>query len=76
MCIRDSVVIDEDIEHSAGWAQLRWLARTVKAESSWTVPVMGSSGLIGVITILRPTKGVPQRDELDLVRLDVYKRQL
>jgi hypothetical protein len=30
---------------------------------------MGSSGLIGVITILRPTKGVPQRDELDLVRL-------
>jgi signal transduction histidine kinase/ABC-type multidrug transport system ATPase subunit len=67
--VSEQVVVDEDIERSAGWAQLRWLARTVKAESSWTVPVMGSSGLIGVITILRPTKGVPQRDELDLVRL-------
>jgi signal transduction histidine kinase/ABC-type multidrug transport system ATPase subunit len=67
--VSEQVVVDEDIEHSAGWAQLRALARTVKAESSWTVPVMGSSGLIGVITILRPTKGVPQRDELDLVRL-------
>jgi signal transduction histidine kinase/ABC-type multidrug transport system ATPase subunit len=67
--VSEQVVVDEDIEHSAGWAQLRGLARTVKAESSWTVPVMGSSGLIGVITILRPTKGVPQRDELDLVRL-------
>ena len=67
--VSEQVVVDEDIEHSAGWAYLRGLARTVKAESSWTVPVMGSSGLIGVITILRPTKGVPQRDELDLVRL-------
>jgi signal transduction histidine kinase/ABC-type multidrug transport system ATPase subunit len=67
--VSEQVLVDEDIEHSAGWAQLRGLARTVKAESSWTVPVMGSSGLIGVITILRPTKGVPQRDELDLVRL-------
>ncbi len=67
--VSELVVVDEDIEHSAGWTQLRGLARTVKAESAWTVPVMGSSGLLGVITILRPTKGVPQRDELDLVRL-------
>jgi signal transduction histidine kinase/ABC-type multidrug transport system ATPase subunit len=65
----EQVVVDEDIEHSASWAPVRWLARAVKAESSCAVPVMGSSGLIGVITILRPAKGAPQRDELDLVKL-------
>ncbi len=67
--VTEQVVVDDDVERSARWGQLRRLARSAKVESSWAVPVMGSSGLIGVITILRPTKGAPQRDELDLVRL-------
>lgn len=67
--VTEQVVVDDDVERSPRWAHLRRLARSAKAESSWAVPVMGSSGLIGVITILRPTKGAPQRDELDLVRL-------
>ena len=67
--VTGQVVVDDDVERSARWAHLRRLARAAKVESSWAVPVMGSRGLIGVITILRPTKGAPQRDELDLVRL-------
>lgn len=67
--VTEQVVVDDDVERSPRWAQLRSLARSAKVESCWAVPVMGSSGLIGVITILRPTKGAPQRDELDLVRL-------
>jgi signal transduction histidine kinase/ABC-type multidrug transport system ATPase subunit len=67
--VTEQVVVDDDVERSPRWAQLRRLARSAKVESSWAVPVMGSSGLIGVITILRSTKGAPQRDELDLVRL-------
>ncbi len=67
--VTEQVVVDDDVERSPRWAQLRRLAKSAKVESSWAVPVMGSSGLIGVITILRSTKGAPQRDELDLVRL-------
>jgi signal transduction histidine kinase/ABC-type branched-subunit amino acid transport system ATPase component len=36
---------------------------------SWSVPVMGPSGLSGVITVFRPDTRAPQRDELDLVTL-------
>ena len=35
--------------------------------SSWSVPVLGPSGLSGVITVFRTQHGAPQRDELDLV---------
>src|SRR5215470_14738518 len=52
---------------SAAWAPFRRLAREAKISSSWAVPVLGPSGLIGVITVFRPATGRPQRDELDLV---------
>ena len=61
-------VIDNERAGSA-WAPLSYLARTVKAKSSWSVPVLGSSGLPGVITMFLQRTGVPQRDELDLVTL-------
>jgi signal transduction histidine kinase/ABC-type multidrug transport system ATPase subunit len=63
------VVVVDDVEHSPRWKALKWLARSVKVESSWSVPVMGGDGLIGVITVLLPAKGAPKRDELDLARL-------
>ena len=43
------------------------LAKTVNVASSWSVPVLGPSGLIGVITVFRAEHGAPQLDELDLV---------
>src|SRR5206468_10345725 len=49
------------------WAPFRDLARAAKVGSSWAVPVLGPSGLIGVITVFREVTGRPQRDELDLV---------
>src|SRR5208282_2380394 len=35
----------------AAWAPLRDLARAAKVVSSWSVPVMGPGGLVGVITL-------------------------
>jgi signal transduction histidine kinase len=45
------------------------VARAAKVTSSWSVPVLGPSGLAGVITVFRSVTGQPQRDELDLVTL-------
>ncbi|HEY1347542.1 MAG TPA: ATP-binding cassette domain-containing protein, partial [Streptosporangiaceae bacterium] len=61
------VVVDDNVRASAAWAPFRVLAREAKISSSWAVPVLGPSGLIGVITVFRPATGRPQRDELDLV---------
>src|SRR5215470_16792241 len=61
------VVVDDNVRASAAWAPFRDLAREAKISSSWAVPVLGPSGLIGVITVFRPATGRPQRDELDLV---------
>ena len=37
--------------------------------SSWSVPVLGPGGLLGVITVFRATAGKPRRDDLDLASL-------
>jgi signal transduction histidine kinase/ABC-type branched-subunit amino acid transport system ATPase component len=51
------------------WAPFSDLARAAKVVSSWSVPVMGPGGLLGVITVFRGVTGQPNRDELDLVTL-------
>src|SRR5262249_59420857 len=61
------VVVDDNVRASTSWAPFRDLARAAKIRSSWAVPVLGPSGLIGVITVFRQVTGRPQRDELDLV---------
>jgi len=61
------VVVDDNVRASASWEPFRDLARAAKVRSSWAVPVLGPSGLIGVITVFRQVTGRPQRDELDLV---------
>ena len=53
----------------AAWAPFSDLARAAKVVSSWSVPVMGPGGLLGVITVFRSVTGQPNRDELDLVTL-------
>ncbi len=60
-------VIADKVRTGAVWRSFRDLAKTVKVASSWSVPVLGPSGLSGVITVFRTAQGAPQRDELDLV---------
>lgn len=61
--------IDEDVETSRAWARFAAVRRRAAIRSSWSVPLMGPSGLIGVITGCQPTVGRPQRDQMDLVSL-------
>ena len=63
----ERTVIADNLRAGAAWRSFRDLAKTVKVASSWSVPVLGPSGLIGVITVFRAEHGAPQRDELDLV---------
>jgi len=62
-------VIEDNVRAAAAWAPFSDLARAAKVASSWSVPVMGPGGLVGVITVFRSATGAPQRDELDLVTL-------
>jgi signal transduction histidine kinase len=60
-------VVADNVRAGPAWRSFRDLAKTVKVASSWSVPVLGPSGLSGVITVFRAEHGAPQRDELDLV---------
>ncbi|HWG00251.1 MAG TPA: ATP-binding cassette domain-containing protein [Trebonia sp.] len=63
-------VIEDNIPARPGsWAVFGGLAKSAKVASSWSVPVLGPDGLLGVITVFRSTTGKPQRDDLDLARL-------
>ena len=53
----------------AAWAPFAELAKSAKVASSWSVPVLGPGGLLGVITVFRATAGKPRRDDLDLATL-------
>ncbi|MHB1738293.1 MAG: ATP-binding cassette domain-containing protein [Actinomycetes bacterium] len=63
------VVLDTDARTAGSWAPFGDLARASGVGSSWAVPVMGRSGLVGVITVFRPVAGRPRGDELNLVTL-------
>jgi signal transduction histidine kinase/ABC-type multidrug transport system ATPase subunit len=60
-------VIADNASVGAAWRSFRDLAKSVQVASSWSVPVLGPSGLSGVITVFRTAHGAPQRGELDLV---------
>ncbi len=59
-------VIEEDVRVGGGWAPFAALARPAKVASSWSVPVLGPGGVVGVITVFRSIPGGPKRDDLDL----------
>jgi signal transduction histidine kinase/ABC-type multidrug transport system ATPase subunit len=61
--------IEENARTGPTWAPFSRLASTARVASSWSVPVMGPGGHLGVITVFRQTTGRPQRDQLDLVNL-------
>jgi signal transduction histidine kinase/ABC-type multidrug transport system ATPase subunit len=62
-------VTEADIQATAARAGYGGLPAGAGITGSWSVPVMGPSGLRGVITVFRPDTRPPQRDELDLVTL-------
>jgi len=59
----------DNVRAGAAWAPFSALGRAAKVASSWSVPVLGPGGLVGVITVFRGVTGQPHRDELDLVTL-------
>ena len=65
----EDAVVDSDVRAGATWASFRQLGAIADVGSSWAVPVAGSGGIIGVITVFRHAIGWPSRDELDLVTL-------
>ena len=60
-------IIADKIRFGAASGGFRDLAKTAKVVGSWSVPVLGPSGLSGVITVFRAEHGAPERDELALV---------
>ena len=67
---RQAPVIEDNIRAVAGsWQDFGDLARSAKVASSWSVPVLGPGGLLGVITVFRAMPGKPRRDDLDLAAL-------
>jgi signal transduction histidine kinase/ABC-type multidrug transport system ATPase subunit len=67
---RQVPVIEENLRAGAGtWQVFGNLARPAKVASSWSVPVLGPGGLLGVITVFRAIPGKPRRDDLDLAAL-------
>jgi signal transduction histidine kinase/ABC-type multidrug transport system ATPase subunit len=62
-------VVDFDVRTSEAWGRFRTLVVGAGIGSAWAVPVIGTTGLIGVITVFRQGIGRPARDELELVAL-------
>ncbi|HXT88305.1 MAG TPA: ATP-binding cassette domain-containing protein [Trebonia sp.] len=67
---RQVPVIEENLRAGGGsWDVFGNLPRPAKVASSWSVPVLGPGGLLGVITVFRAMPGKPRRDDLDLAAL-------
>jgi ABC-type multidrug transport system ATPase subunit/signal transduction histidine kinase len=67
---RQAPVIEDNLRSGPGsWLMFGDLARQAKVASSWSVPVLGPGGLLGVITVFRAIAGKPRRDDLDLAAL-------
>jgi signal transduction histidine kinase/ABC-type multidrug transport system ATPase subunit len=67
---RQVPVIEDNLRADGGsWQVFGGLARPAKVASSWSVPVLGPGGLLGVITVFRAIPGKPRRDDLDLAAL-------
>ena len=62
-------LVEENVRTGLAWAPFDGLARAAEVRSSWSVPVMGPGGHLGVITVFGQAPGSPQRDQLDLVNL-------
>ncbi len=62
-------VVVGDARTSPLWAPRRSELEGLGVASSWSVPLSGPGGLLGVVSALRSVPAAPGRDELDLVSL-------
>jgi len=60
------VVVVEDLRRDARWP-FRVSGGLRRSRSSWSVPIVGSAGLLGTISGFSDTVGRPQADHLELV---------
>jgi signal transduction histidine kinase/ABC-type cobalamin/Fe3+-siderophores transport system ATPase subunit len=63
------VVVVEDTRGDPRWAPLASTGRDSGPRSCWSVPIVGSSGVLGAISGYADTVGRPQADQLELVSL-------
>jgi len=63
------LVIVEDVRTDPIWKSGADQALMSKVASTWAAPIIGTDGLIGVVSGFGTTVGRPQEDQLDLVRL-------
>ncbi|MEY2461903.1 MAG: D-xylose transport system ATP-binding protein, partial [Acidimicrobiaceae bacterium] len=61
-------VIVEDVRREARWGPQRW-GGSSQPRSSWSVPIVGATGVLGTISGYADTVGRPQADQLELVSL-------
>jgi signal transduction histidine kinase/ABC-type multidrug transport system ATPase subunit len=64
-----ATVLVDDCRRDARWTPFRAVGRHDFVRSSWAVPIMGSSGVLGTISGYSDTVGRPQTDQLELVSL-------
>jgi signal transduction histidine kinase/ABC-type branched-subunit amino acid transport system ATPase component len=62
-------VVVERAGAGQAWARSPAVVHSCVIAASWSVPVAGPSGVIGVITVFPARAGGPDRDELDLLTL-------
>ena len=65
----EETVVEFDVHLSPAWARWLPLAADARIRSSWSVPVIGTDTLLGVITVFRESPGYPPRHELRLANL-------
>jgi signal transduction histidine kinase/ABC-type multidrug transport system ATPase subunit len=64
-----ATVVVEDVRDGNAWAPLAGRLAEAAPACSWSLPVAGPDGVNGVLTVFRDVRGVPGRDELELLRL-------
>ena len=62
-------VVVEDVRDGSAWAVLAGRLEEEAPACSWSLPVSGSDGTSGVLTVFRETRGAPGREALELLRL-------
>ena len=65
---REEVIVG-DVDGDAHWAPFRDAARQTPISSAWSVPILGSAGVLGTISAFGQVYGGPQADRLELVSL-------
>src|SRR5205085_11050375 len=63
------LVVVEDISQHPAWEPFGETALTAGVQSAWAAPIIGSKGVLGVLSGYAGVVGRPQADQLELVSL-------